>query len=764
MTDWAGVAADLPNPARTYAVVIAVSQYAYGNPDWDRPALDEDAARFTAWLRGRGVPPEHIIELKGAEATVERVRSVLANQVPGWDGEFLWVYWAGHGVIDKEDRLRLLLAGQPANDRRNLALQDVLTLYQTSFLPGFTRQTFIVDACQQDAEELRITLSAPLDLPPSQEKKLEADQQVWVAAQLNKGAAYGPQGGLFSAAVLSLLQQGRGLDGRLAEAELRRAIQAEANRSGVGGARGDLQKPIRLLYQNSGGSWDRYDVLLARPAPDGHRLTGQVSSPLVAHRIPLPQPGATTHAVPDERFRVRLETLWCLTSGHCTDVLADPSGDHLSEVLSRTERLLHRVLSSHDPRYASSAARPWYVHEVDTLREPASKDELFTAPPGSGKPGQDLAERGSGLIVRLRAADRPPPDWSGYLSHLRRLAPELRAVVVQIHGADENAVRETAVQAARDLRCGEYLFRRALPPGRPPVTAVSGPVRTLKHAEDVQSTLADTEATVVRLDAHAIVADLNTRDNEAKRNDRTGSESPVDPPSQDVHPAAHRGELPSRGDWQAERDLLAKVAARWPSEYPALAEAHAADRHGAGRYASLLLAATDDAELGRWLGSAGQQPPGPEDFPGVRIPRAVADAVVLRLLRDQESRKPPELYGWQYAPLSSAVRAAWEVALRGTPPTLADIDRSEEAVALDRAGLLAGTDLWTLDPKGLCRGTWSVLIRRPLTEDAATWLAGVPEARRRLVGLALEPTVLDASLEWDEPDYREALRPPLPSG
>ncbi|MDT0483025.1 caspase family protein [Streptomyces doebereineriae] len=761
MTVQSGVAAGPPNPARTYAVVVAVSQYAYGSPDWDRPALDEDAARFSAWLRSSGVPSEHIIELKGAEATVERVRSVLVGQVPLLHGDFLWVYWAGHGVIDKEDRLRLLLAGQPANDMRNLGLEDLLALYRTSFLPGFTRQTFVIDACQQDAERMDIPLGSPLDLPPSGEKKDEADQQVWVAAQLNTGAAYGPQGGLFSAAVLSLLGAGRTLDGTVTEAELQRGVRAEADRAGLGGARDDLQEPIRVLYRNSGGSREPM-VLLARPARDGNRPPGQTSSPPVAHRIPLPPPGVTSRAAPDDRFRVRLETRWCLTSGQCTDVLADPSGDDLVELLSRTEQLLQRVLSAHDPRHAPPEARRWYVHEVDASREPASGDELFATGPGAEKPGQDPAGRGSGLIVRLRADDGPPADWPLHLGHLRRLAPGLRVVVVQIHGADADAVHETAVRVARDLRCGEYLFRRARPPRR----AVSGSWRTLTRAVDVRSALADTGTATVRLDGPAIVADLNTRDGErTERDARTGPEGPADLPGPDgQHPSTPHGQPSGRGDWQAERDMLASVAARWPSEYPALAEAHAAGRRGAGRYASLLLAAADDAELGRWLGAAGRQPPGPDDFPGVRVPRAVADAMVLGLLRDRQPGKAPELHGWQHAHLSSAVRAAYEVALRGTPPTLADLDRSEEAVTLDRAGLLAGTDLWALDPRGLCRGTWTLLTRWPLTEDTAGWLAGVPEARRRLVGLSAQPSLPDASLEWDEPDYREALRPPLPSG
>jgi hypothetical protein len=146
-------------------LVVAVSEYGYGDPAWNRSALDQDALRFRDWLLGRDVPQDNILCLIGSSATPERVREALTEEVPQWRGDHLWVYWAGHGLLDDDKQLRLLLAGCPAADKRNLRLTDLLRLYRTKVLPGFARQQFIVDSCRLFASDQAIRgLSGPLDL------------------------------------------------------------------------------------------------------------------------------------------------------------------------------------------------------------------------------------------------------------------------------------------------------------------------------------------------------------------------------------------------------------------------------------------------------------------------------------------------------------------------------------------------------------------------------------------------------------------------
>ena len=255
-----------PDPARTYALVVAVSQYGYGDSAWDRDALDQDAVRFADWLYSRGVPKSNVIIVKGPEATAERIHEALVREVPMWNGDLLWIYWAGHGVIDGREELRLLLAGAPATDRRNLRLKDLRELYQSPYLPGFAQQIFIIDACQQEADYLGVAVSGPLDLPsPLPSNGRTITQVVWVATQLRDPAAYGPQGGLFSAAVRSSLNRAVGFDWRPTSEELQQAIEAEASRLACDEPiRGVVQKPIRIKYEDTAGPRDDVVALVSQ--------------------------------------------------------------------------------------------------------------------------------------------------------------------------------------------------------------------------------------------------------------------------------------------------------------------------------------------------------------------------------------------------------------------------------------------------------------------------------------------------------------------
>lgn len=194
------------DPRRTFALVVTVERY--DDPTIaDLPGLVESADRFVRWLRERGVPEENVIRLGGDRpATSGVLDRVLADDVPGLSGDLLWLFWAGHGAIDREGRRRLLTADANLRHLRSVALDDLLRLYRSTYLAHFDAQLAVVDACQTDVPVGEDSLwPAPLALPPAREQMRDRWQRVWLSTSAGERAAYAGGNALFSEAVLDLL-------------------------------------------------------------------------------------------------------------------------------------------------------------------------------------------------------------------------------------------------------------------------------------------------------------------------------------------------------------------------------------------------------------------------------------------------------------------------------------------------------------------------------------------------------------------------------
>ena len=96
------------SPDRTYAVVVGIERYEAGSM-WDLDGAADSALRIIGWLRGCEVPAANItvllspldsnrskVEQRLAElglppeplpATVEKIRHVITEQLPGKDGD-----------------------------------------------------------------------------------------------------------------------------------------------------------------------------------------------------------------------------------------------------------------------------------------------------------------------------------------------------------------------------------------------------------------------------------------------------------------------------------------------------------------------------------------------------------------------------------------------------------------------------------------------------------------------------------------------------
>ncbi|MEU3604754.1 caspase family protein [Streptomyces sp. NPDC035033] len=261
-------------PERTYAVVVGAERYAAG-PSWDLPGPAADARRFTAWLRGRGVPAPHVsllldplpgaggpeVDVPSGPAGREAVQEVLTRWLPPLEGDLLWVFWGGHGVTDPQGHRRLFYADAGPDDRRNLDLDAWLTAFTTDLLPGFRRQIWLVDSCQTFVEDLRLTRSLPHELPPGGHRLPDREQFVLLASGAGRRAANDPvaQTGAFSRAVLAALAA---TDGAGAWPPDMDAVAAAVLREFGGGP----QRPTSLWHRSWAGDVRRSDALAAAPA------------------------------------------------------------------------------------------------------------------------------------------------------------------------------------------------------------------------------------------------------------------------------------------------------------------------------------------------------------------------------------------------------------------------------------------------------------------------------------------------------------------
>ncbi|MGP4114237.1 effector-associated domain 2-containing protein [Streptomyces sp. 4N509B] len=206
-----------PTPDRTFALVVGIERYAAG-PAWDLPGPARDALRFRDWLLGNGVPERNVLlclaplvdlGVPHRPADHASLRDLLVSRLPALalHGEALWVWWGGHGVLDKDERLRLFCADATTADKRNLDLESMRRSLSSDALPGFARQTWIVDACQTFEERLGFHHTLPAETLPVGQRVQAHHQALLLAAVRGERAINDPARGtgLFSDSVLDAL-------------------------------------------------------------------------------------------------------------------------------------------------------------------------------------------------------------------------------------------------------------------------------------------------------------------------------------------------------------------------------------------------------------------------------------------------------------------------------------------------------------------------------------------------------------------------------
>lgn len=160
-------------PEKVYAVVVGVEKYAEPT-GWDVPGPAAAARLFAQLLRRRGVPADNVrlfLEpIDGGMTPVEGVTPVrptrdaielvFTSDIPDREGELLFVYWSGHGVLDLQRR-RLFYPTARERNLLNLDLSDLLMKLRCEEYRQFARQVVLVDACANILARGRLPTSIP---------------------------------------------------------------------------------------------------------------------------------------------------------------------------------------------------------------------------------------------------------------------------------------------------------------------------------------------------------------------------------------------------------------------------------------------------------------------------------------------------------------------------------------------------------------------------------------------------------------------------
>jgi len=203
---------------RTYALVVGVGEYQ--EQGWNVSSPAPDAAKFAHWLVECGVPTTNIrlclspsvavvADLVIHPATGESISRLITEDLAPKTGDLLYIFWAGHGVIDGERERRLFCSDTSKKNWDNLDFNSLL-LFLSSDLVQIRHQIIIVDAC---ANYLLESQGRPTNLGgrtfSSGRPRVESQQFVLLASREGEKAKANSQEetGYFSQAVRAALKE-----------------------------------------------------------------------------------------------------------------------------------------------------------------------------------------------------------------------------------------------------------------------------------------------------------------------------------------------------------------------------------------------------------------------------------------------------------------------------------------------------------------------------------------------------------------------------
>lgn len=157
---------------KTFALVVGIEAYTADARPLNGPALD--AVKFIGWLRERGVPDTNIhaylspleknlaavqqCGLPFQPATQSNLQDFIEHILPGLQGELLFLFWGGHGMVQPDQDRRLFYADVDGNAKRNLNLDSLLNTLRTDRYQNLPRQIGIIDTCANYLYDLEVKL------------------------------------------------------------------------------------------------------------------------------------------------------------------------------------------------------------------------------------------------------------------------------------------------------------------------------------------------------------------------------------------------------------------------------------------------------------------------------------------------------------------------------------------------------------------------------------------------------------------------------
>ena len=149
-------------PEKTYALVVGIEQYEESSWNVKGGGPVNDAIKFAHWLDRYKVPKENIrlclsplneisdlIETLGITveaATESNLSDIIENFLSQEKGDLLFIFWAGHGLIDSERKRRLLCSDSTEKNWRNIDFNSLLVLLASNSFE-IRNHICLIDAC-----------------------------------------------------------------------------------------------------------------------------------------------------------------------------------------------------------------------------------------------------------------------------------------------------------------------------------------------------------------------------------------------------------------------------------------------------------------------------------------------------------------------------------------------------------------------------------------------------------------------------------------
>ncbi|NER90599.1 MULTISPECIES: caspase family protein [unclassified Moorena] len=147
-------------PEKTYGLIVGIENYQATN--WNVNGPVHDAIKFADWLLSQAVPTDNIklclspltenselvkeFEITSKPATEHNLVDIITNDLSQKNGDLLFMFWAGHGLITSERNRRLLCADASKNNWQNLDFNSLLLLLGSDAFK-IPHHICIVDAC-----------------------------------------------------------------------------------------------------------------------------------------------------------------------------------------------------------------------------------------------------------------------------------------------------------------------------------------------------------------------------------------------------------------------------------------------------------------------------------------------------------------------------------------------------------------------------------------------------------------------------------------